>query len=439
MRAMITLYGGLLLSIVTAATSCSDTTATPTAAPTAGAPAATLRAAPTAKAEAPRVPVDGLPALGDARAKVTVVSFVDYECPFSAHANETFAELRTKYGGDLRIAFANRPLPMHPHARVAALAALAAAEQGRFAALHPRLFDATPKGEEAIVAAARAAGLDMPRWEAVRNGDAMHAALMRTEETAQALDVTGTPTSFVDGRRIEGAQPLATFTAPIDGDLVKATALLAAGETQGGLYAHLVKDAPTAPPEVEAPCHAKDDAPAPPDVVKMVPTDGAPTRGQSDAKVSVVVFTDFQCPFCARLDGRLRELQTLYPDKVKVLYKARPLPMHSNARLAARAAVAAQAQGKFWPMHDAMFAHQTSLERAALDGYAAAAGLDMDRFRKDIEDGATNARVSADGQDAEALAVTGTPTLFVNGRRLVGARPMTELVGAVERALAEAR
>jgi len=218
MRAMITLYGGLLLSIVTAATSCSDTTATPTAAPTAGAPAATLRAAPTAKAEAPRVPVDGLPALGDARAKVTVVSFVDYECPFSARANETFAALREKYGDELRVAFANRPLPMHPHARVAALAALAAAEQGRFAALHPRLFEATPKGEEAIVAAARAAGLDMPRWEAVRNGDAMHAALMRTEETAQALDVTGTPTSFVEGRRIEGAQPRATLTAPIDGD-----------------------------------------------------------------------------------------------------------------------------------------------------------------------------------------------------------------------------
>jgi protein-disulfide isomerase len=434
MRAMIT---GVLLSILAAATSCSDTTSIPAPAPGAPVPAARTNAA--VQAVAPRVPVDGLPALGDARAKLTLVSFVDYECPFSARVTETFTELRAKYGDELRLVFANRPLPMHPHARDAALAALAAAEQGRFAELHARLFEATPKGEEAIVAAARAAGLDMPRWEAARHGAAINAALVRSEETAQALDVTGTPTSYVDGRRIEGAQPIATFTSALDGDLVKADALLAAGETRDGLYAHLVKDAPTAPPEVEAPCHAKDDAKEAPDEVKAVRVDGAPVRGQTDAKVSVVVFTDFQCPFCARLDGRLRELQTLYPDKVKIVYKARPLPMHANARLAARAGVAAQAQGKFWPMHDAMFAHQASLDRAALESYAAAAGLDVDQFRKDVEEPATNARVSADSQDAEALGVTGTPTLFVNGRRLVGARPMTELVGAVERALAEGR
>ncbi len=429
MRAMI---NGVVLSILTAATSCSDTT------PATGTPIASSRANTTVARESPRVPLDDLPILGDSNAKVTAVVFVDYECPFSKHANETIAELRARYGADLRVAFANRPLPMHTHARDAALAALAAAEQGRFAELHARLFEATPKGEEAIVAAAREAGLDMARWEIARRGATTHAALMRVEETAQALSVTGTPTSFVDGRRIEGAQPVTTFTAAVDADLVKADALLAAGETRAGLYARLVKDAPTAPPEVEAPCHAKDDTAPAPDEVKVLHTDGAPVRGQTDAKVSVVVFTDFQCPFCARLDGRLRELQALYPDKVKVLYKARPLPMHSSARLAAKAGVAAQAQGKFWPMHDAMFAHQTALDRAALESYAVAAGLDLGRFRKDLDEPTTNARVSADAQDAEALAVTGTPTLFVNGRRLIGARPMTELVGAVERALAEA-
>ncbi len=431
MRAMIS---GVVLSMMTAATSCSDTT------PTTEAPHAPPIANAAAAIDAPRVPVEGMPALGDARALVTVVSFVDYECPFSARANENFATLRAKHGDDLRVVFANRPLPMHTHARVAALAALAAAEQGRFAELHARLFDATPGGEAAIVAAARAAGLDMPRWEAARNGEAMHKALMRSEELAQNLGVTGTPTSFVDGRRIEGAQPIDMFATVLADDLFKATALFRSGEPRERIYARLVKDAPIAPiapEEVGAPCHAKDDAPAP-DEVKAIRTDGAPMRGADDAKVSVVVFTDFQCPFCARLDGRLRELQTLYPDKVKVLYKAKPLPMHSSARLAAKAGVAAQAQGKFWALNDEMFAHQTSLDRAGLESHAAAAGLDMDRFRRDLDDPATNARVSADAQDADALGVTGTPTLFVNGRRLVGARPMTELVGAVERALAEA-
>ncbi len=433
MRAKISL---VLLSIVTAATSCSNHPAATDVAADAPAP----QAAAALAAAAPRVPLDGLPFLGDARAKLTAVMFIDYECPYSAHANDTLAELRAKYGADLRVAFANRPLPMHAHARDAALAALAAAEQGHFAELHARLFAATPKGEEAIVAAARDAGLDMPRWEAARRGEAMHAALMRVEATAQALEVTGTPTTFVDGRRIGGAQSASTFAAAIDADLVKATALLAAGEPREGLYARLVKEAPTAPPEVEAPCVAKGDGDKALDTeVKFVRTEGAPVRGQDDAKVSVVVFTDFQCPFCARLEDRLRDLQTLYPDKVKVLYKANPLPMHANGRLAAKAAAAAQAQGKFWPMHDAMFAHQTALDRAGLESYAAAAGLDMDRFHKDMDDAATSARVSGDAKDGEALGVTGTPTLFVNGRRLVGARPMTELVAAVERALAEAR
>jgi protein-disulfide isomerase len=437
MRAMIT---GVLLSMLTAATSCSDTTPTTAPAPTAGAPAAAANAnAAAAPLDAPRVPVEGLPSLGNANAKITVVAFVDYECPFSARANDTFTQLRAKYGDDLRLVLANRPLPIHTHARDAALAALAAAEQGRFAEMHARLYEATPKGDEGLVAAARAAGLDMPRWEAARHGESTHAALMRVEETAQALGVTGTPTSFVDGRRIEGAQPMTTFTTAVDADLVKANGLLAAGETREGLYARLVKDAPTAPAEVEAPCHAKDDSQEARDEVNLVHTDGAPVRGQGDAKVAVVVFTDFQCPFCARLEGRLRELQTMYPEKVKVIYKARPLPMHSNARLAARAAFAAQKQGKFWALYDAMFAHQTALDRAGLESYAAAAGLDMNLFRADLDEPATSARVSSDGQDAEALAVTGTPTLFVNGRRLVGARPMTELVGAVERALAEAR
>jgi protein-disulfide isomerase len=426
---------GALLSTVTAATSCSDTTTTGTG----PAPSPQSTAAVAAVEAAPRVPIEGLPAIGGVRAKVTVVSFIDYECPFSAHANETFTALREKYGEDLRVVVANRPLPMHAHARDAAAAVLAADEQGRFEAMHARLFESKALDDAGLVAAARAVGLDVPRWEAARHGTQVRAALERSELLAQTLGVTGTPTSFVDGRRIDGAQPEGTFTRAIDEESVKADALLRAGEPRDHLYARLVKDAPAAPAEVEAPCLAKDDTPAKAEVVENVRIAGAPSRGPDDAKVNVVVFTDLDCPFCLRLEGRLRELQGLYPEKVKVLYKARPLPMHRNARLAARAAVAAQAQGKFWPLHDAMFAHQGSLERASLERYAADVGLDMERFRRDLDDPATNAAVSADGHDAEALNVTGTPTLFVNGRRLVGARPMTELVGAVERALAEAR
>jgi protein-disulfide isomerase len=162
---------------------------------------------------------------------------------------------------------------------------------------------------------------------------------------------------------------------------------------------------------------------------------GAPVRGRTDAPVTIVYFSDFECPYCAKGEATLREVEAALPGKVKVAFRQRPLPFHAHARLAARASIAAERQGRFWPYHDILVKHGDALERADLERYATEAGLDLARFARDLDDPETDARVAADEKDADALGVKGTPTAFINGRRLVGAEPLPAWLAAIERTL----
>ena len=130
-----------------------------------------------------------------------------------------------------------------------------------------------------------------------------------------------------------------------------------------------------------------------------------------------------------------REVEHVYR-KVKIAFRHRPLPMHDHARIAAKASLAAEAQGRFWEYHDVLIAHRDALDRASLEGYAATVGLDARRFARDLDDPRLEARVSADEKQAARLHVEGTPTAFVNGRRITGAQPLAVYRAAVERALA---
>jgi protein-disulfide isomerase len=148
---------------------------------------------------------------------------------------------------------------------------------------------------------------------------------------------------------------------------------------------------------------------------KTIPVDGSPVRGADGAPVTVVEFADFECPFCQRLAPELDELLAKRP-KVRFVYKFMPLSMHPHGEQAARAAIAAQAQGKFWEMHHQLFANGTHLEDADLEAYAKGLGLDVPRFKADMQAPATKARLEADRKLADDLGVKGTPTLYIDGR-----------------------
>ena len=177
----------------------------------------------------------------------------------------------------------------------------------------------------------------------------------------------------------------------------------------------------------------------PPPVIKKVdvPADAA-TFGPAVAKVTIVEWSDFQCPFCARAAPLVEQIRQAYPKDVRFVFLHYPLPMHPDAPTAARAGVAAQAQGKFWPMHDWMYAHQRELDSASLEKAAGSLGLDVAKFKAAMGSPATEARVKADMQAAQAIGVSATPTFFVNGREHVGGMPFEQLKTEIDREIARA-
>jgi protein-disulfide isomerase len=406
-------------------------------------------AAPAAGEELYKVPLGDSPARGPAGARVTLVMFSDFECPFCARVEATVAELRKSYGDDLRVVWKHFPLPNHERALPAALAAEAAREQGRFWEMHDQLLahqEAMEAGD--LEARARDAGVDLGRFRAAAGAPAARARIEADRKLAEALGVRGTPSFFINGRRLIGAQPTSSFQTVIDQELVRATDRLRSGVGRDRLYAALVeggldKAAAGAVPEGGKGCHGGAcpgaggaAAPRPEDstAVFKVEAGESPARGAAAAPITVVLFSDFQCPFCKKVEPTLAQLEKDYPGKVRLVWKNFPLDMHPGSKLAAAAAVAAHGQGKFWPMHDRLLASHQPLDRPALEGYARELGLEPGRFQAALD--AADAVLDADLKQAATLGVTGTPTVFVNGRRVTGAYPVETFKAIVEQELA---
>jgi protein-disulfide isomerase len=155
----------------------------------------------------------------------------------------------------------------------------------------------------------------------------------------------------------------------------------------------------------------------------QVSVDGAPVRGSADAKVTIVEFGDFQCPFCSRVNTTLAQILQQYPEDVKIVFKHLPLRIHPQAPGAHQAAEAAHRQGKFWEMHDKIFSNQSDLAPETFVAYAAQVGLDVDAFKKAVASDDVKKRVEEDLAEAQKLGVSGTPAFFINGKYMAGAQP----------------
>jgi len=163
---------------------------------------------------------------------------------------------------------------------------------------------------------------------------------------------------------------------------------------------------------------------------------GAPVRGKVDAPVTLVLFSDFECPWCGKLEPVLAELLAQNQDKLRIIFKHLPLPMHPQAEPAALAAIAAQKQGKFWEMHDALF-QTTNWSPTTIDETALRLGLNMEKFRADLASPEVQAQLAKDKSDAQAADVNATPSMFVNNRP-VKDRSLQNLQKMVTEALAGA-
>jgi len=145
---------------------------------------------------------------------------------------------------------------------------------------------------------------------------------------------------------------------------------------------------------------------------------GGVSFGPANAKVQIVEFSDFQCPYCSRAATVVHQIKEKYGDRVRFTFRQFPLPMHPNAHAAAEAALAANTQGKFWEFHDRLFKNQNQLDRAGLEEHAKQTGLNLAAFKKSLDDHKFAPAVDTDVKLGEQVQVQGTPSMFINGARV---------------------
>ncbi len=355
-----------------------------------------------------RVEVGDSPFRGPENAKVTIIEFSDYQCPFSKKVKPTIEKILKKYPNDVRHVFKQHPLAFHKDAPLASEASLAAGEQGMFWEMHGIIFENQRKlKEDDLLEYAKGLGLDEKQFKASLGDHRYKPQVDREVQQAVKLGATGTPAFFVNGRYLSGAKPLDSFVKVIDEEL--------SGKEISSKWGKNVKEGKKKKKRREED----------PNKIYNIPVGDAPFKGPKDAPITVVVFQDFQCPFSKRSQSTTKQLMDAYPNQVKLAFKNFPLGFHKQAVIAAEAAMAAGAQGKFWEMHDKIFANQKQIGIDNLKGYAQELNLDMKKFNEDLETHKFKKVVDGDMKLARGAGVRGTPTFFINGKKLVGAKPLT--------------
>ena len=176
-----------------------------------------------------------------------------------------------------------------------------------------------------------------------------------------------------------------------------------------------------------------------PSKVYAFPVDDSPVKGSSDAWITIVEISEFQCPFCKRVTDTLKEIEQKYGSDVRFVFKHNPLPFHNRAMPAAMASMCAHEQGKFWQMHDQLFANNQALEDAQIEGYAKAVGLDVGKFKACYSANKYKGQIEADQMKANQLGARGTPAFFINGRFLSGAQPFPAFQALIDEELKKAK
>jgi protein-disulfide isomerase len=382
-----------------------------------------------------KVPVGDSPILGPDTALVTIVEFSDFQCPYCKKVEPQLKQIRDTYGDKVRLVWKHEPLPFHPRAEPAAeITMMAFKEKGSkgFWAAHDKLFDLQPKLEDSdLEGAAKELGLDVEKAKKAMSTHKYKELIEADSGLADDIKASGTPHFFVNGKRLVGAVPFEKFQAVIDEELKNAQALVAKGIAPKDVYNEIMKTGK---------------GPPPPEMKTVpAPTSANPFKGGANAKVVIQEFSDFQCPFCGRVEPTVKQISETYGDKVKIVWRHKPLPMHPDAPLASEAAAEAFKQKSsdgFWKMHGLLFQNQSTpdgLKRPALEKYAEQIGLDMNKFKTALDSDAHKAQIDADSKVGDDAGISGTPAFVINGYFVSGAMPFPTFKKLIDRALAEAK
>jgi protein-disulfide isomerase len=421
------------------------------------------------------------PSVGTATPKVDVIAFIDYKCPFCKANAADLLKVAEGHKDVMRLRILSLPLEVHEGSVDLAKAAVAARQQGKWRAFYDHNFAQDQPDKDAAIAWATKAGIDVARFKAALSSKAVADEVARDVAIAGALGVTGTPSYIINGGLRQGAQTAESWFKAVQTQVQAYDALAKGGAKPGEVMAKLAvaNDATRAPnydkyvvkgqtpPPMPVPAKVK--AKSGVASAQIMPVGGGmggiqigqpvradggagdsktvwrvsvrpddPVAGPPYALVTLVVFEDFQCQFCKKLQGTIKSLREKYGEKIRVVFKHSPLPFHADAMNAAIAAEAARAQGKFWQMHDALFGGQDDLSSAGLSAKAKTIGLDISQFDNAMASRGAAPRIQADVEQAAALAARGTPIIFVNGRKLVGAKEVPEIAKLVDEEIVKA-
>lgn len=391
-------------------------------------------AAPQAPATAPTpaaIVMDNIAAeRGQTTARVTIVEYTDYQCPYcQRHAVETLPKLIDEMIDTGRVRYVLKDFPLdsiHPQARAAAVAARCAGEQEAYWEMHESLFASqadwsgqTTGLNDLFTGLATGLGLDGDAFGACLTSGRFEDVIQANQDEGLALGVQGTPAFFIDGFPISGAQPYELFDYAVG---------LAEDGTLADAYVQQAEPtpAPSGPVDVD--------------------TSGAISIGAADAPVVLVEFTDFQCPYCSRhFNETYPQIVANYVDAGLVRYVFMDFPLtsiHPQAQLAAEAARCAADQDAYIEMHGLLFSRQNAWSGRGdaadvFTGFAGELGLDKAAFSDCLLSGRHSEAVQADVARGESLGVNGTPAFLLNGHFISGAQPYSVFQGAIDNLLAE--
>lgn len=361
---------------------------------------------PVGGTETPTLHASATGATGPANAPATLVVFSDFACPYSAQVHFTLEKLEPRFRGKLRVIVKQSPLSIHPEAPLAHRAALAAGLQGRYRDMADLLYGNQSHLTRAdLLTYARQVHLDVPRFVHDLGSPLVAARLDADLEESHAFAVDSTPTIFLNGRELIGLQTEQALVSAINDAVAKET---------------------NAQTQASAP--AADDLALSPSLQAEMTTAPTAARGADNAPLTIVEFTDFQCPYCRAAVGPMEQLLAQRGQQVRWIFRAFPLDFHPDAQLAAEAALAAGAQGKFWPMHDLLFANQSALKPDNLRRYAEQLHLDVAAFDNALKTHKYAGEIAADRALGTKAGITGTPTFVIDGHAVSGVRSLPELI-----------
>lgn len=378
------------------------------------------------------LPAD-VPVWGSEKALVTIVVFGDLECPHTRRAQRALESLLRAFPNDVRLAFRHRPLAIHTRARDAARVAAGVRRDLGDTAFW-RLMG------QAAASSLDANRVELGKWVTSAGGQESQVEtwLSQTDtdnevgrdlQLAGLFDVRETPTFFVNGVRVEGFSSYDDLKRVVEKELTSARSVLTLGTALSELYATRVR---------------KNLIGLGADVAARTcpPVAGSPERGATDALVTIVEFSEFQCPFCRRVQPTLDTLLAKHGGDLRVVWKNFPLDHHTQARPAAAFALEAFELGgptKFWKAHDLLFASQADLTEPALEGLAQKLGLDATKLLEASRRRGHDPKIDGDARLGQKLGVSGTPAFFVNGRSLTGAQPIERFEAVIREELESAR